>query len=102
MQLDSESGDEDEEDGDLHLLMLAPDLLMDQDATMDSVLFFPTSHTVTDPLMASANPFVEGEASSSQVGISPPRYRSREHNYNHEHSRCFHPSFQGRGESLLS
>ena len=73
MQLDSESGDEDDdEDGDLHLLMLAPDLLMDQDATMDSVLFFPSSHTVTDPLMASANPFVEGGASNSQAGISPP------------------------------
>ena len=68
MQLDSESGDEeDDEDGELHLLMLASDLLMDQDVSMDSVLFFPMSHTVTDPLMASANPFVKCEASSSKL-----------------------------------
>ena len=71
MQLDSESDGEDE-DGELHLLMLAPDLFNDQDASMDSVLFFPTSYTVTDPLMASANPFVKNEALSSQIGISPP------------------------------
>ena len=73
MQLDNESDDEEvEAEEDLHLLMLAPDLLMDQDATMDSVLFFPTSHTVTDPLLASANPFVDSGAQRSPVGISPP------------------------------
>ena len=66
MQLENASGDEvDEEEGDLHLLMLAPDLLMDQDATMDSLLFFPTLNTAVNPDMVSANPQVEEEKFSS-------------------------------------
>ena len=57
MQLENESGD-DEEEGDLHILMLAPDLL-DHDATMDSVLFFPSSSTAVNPDQASGLPAEE-------------------------------------------
>ena len=74
MQLENASGD-DEEEGDFHILMLAPDLLSDHDITMDSVLFFPNSYIDADPNVASPRIPVGGEKNSSlvstKVEISP-------------------------------
>ena len=44
MQLENVSGDDDDEDeveGDFHILVLTPDMLKDHDVLMDSILFFP-------------------------------------------------------------
>ena len=69
MQLENASGD-DEEEGDFHILMLAPDLLSDHDVTMDSVLFFPNSNIGAEPQIASPRVSIEGENNSSLVNSS--------------------------------
>ena len=74
LQLENASGDE-EEEGDFHILMLAPDLLSDHDVTMDSVLFFPNSNIGAESQIASPRVSIEGENNrslvSAKVEISP-------------------------------
>ena len=74
MQIENASGEDDEE-GDFHILMLAPDLLNDHDVTMDSVLFFPNSNFGAETQNASSQASIEGENNSSLVStkaeISP-------------------------------
>ena len=71
MQLENASGNasDDEEEGDLHILMLAPDLLIeDQDVAMDSVLLYPNQSTTAEALDSAVGAIqLEGEKVDSPM-----------------------------------
>ena len=70
LQLENVSGDEDDDDeveGDFHIMVLTPDLLKDHDVLMDSILFFPDSNATPNPNLAPSTFPVNGEDTSSPM-----------------------------------
>ena len=70
MQLENASGNtsDDEEEGEVHILVLTPDLLKDQDIAMDSVLLYPDQSITTEALDSAVGAIrLEGEKVDSPM-----------------------------------
>ena len=69
LQLENVSGedDEDEVEGDFHIMVLTPDLLKNHDDLMDSILIYPDSNATPNPNLASPPFPVNGEDTSSPM-----------------------------------